>query len=193
MMRRTSKNLSWLLAICVSCLTGCGGGDAPEVAISSEKSDPVIEVTPTGLTIAGKHVGLPTATTDWESALGNPRRAEASSGEPGEYRLLLWDQFGIAGYERIKSSKITRIDVFLETPRDRQTAPRESFPGTLIIAETKIDGKTTPASLNKRLSAAPLLPLARFPNHWQTTYGPWTMTLVTNVRGDEIVEVSLSQ
>jgi hypothetical protein len=194
-----------------AALSGCGRNDAPaddsnaaEPESATETKKPAVALIEGRLSIDGKAVSLPGAVASWESALGPASRREmlaATDTEPF-VNVYIWDASGIVAIERPDLAQISKVTIaFAPTQAKAANAanpsllPTSAFPGALAIDGVSVDASTTPAKLNEKLKEefgdAKFVALKNFPHSWNVSYGAWTITAITDVKGESLIELSV--
>jgi hypothetical protein len=191
-------------------LPGCGKNEAPSDDNSAVESEPNADKKPVvafvegRLTIDGKAVSLPGEVAHWEAALGPATRQETLAATQTEpfVNVYIWDAAGIVAVERPDLAHVTKV-TFSFAPSRAKAAnaananllPTSAFPGALSIDGVSIDASTTPPKLNEKLKEkfgdAKFVALKNFPHSWNVAYGAWTVTAITDVKGSELLELSV--
>lgn len=177
------------------------GDNPPTVAAENKLAVALVQGR---LTIGGDVVNLPGTAAEWEAALGPASRREmlaATDTEPF-VNVYIWDAAGIVAVERPDLAQISKA-TFAFAPANSQAAnaanvdlaPASAFAGTLNIDGVTIDASTTPPKLNEQLAEkfgdAKFVPLKNFPHSWNVSYGAWTITAITDVKGERLVELAI--
>jgi hypothetical protein len=69
--------------------------------------------------------------------------------------------------------------------------PASAFPGSLSIEGVHVAADTTPVKLNAALEPSRFERLKTFPHSWNMAYGTWTITAITDIQGQRLVEISI--
>ncbi len=193
-----------MLAVTLS-LCGCGTEaereDAPPILATSLPKKPVIALVQGRLTVDGQSVNLPGPVVALEDVLAAPSRREALAASVSEpaVNVYIWDQHGIVAVERPDLAQVTKVSLSLEAAKassgsDGQVsslAPTSTFPGSLSIDGVSVHAETTPAQLNDALDGSRFQQLKTFPHSWNMPYGAWTITAITDPKGERLVEISI--
>lgn len=180
-----------------------GDKRAESNSIAAEKN-PTITLIEGRLSIDGKAVSLPGAIDLWETALGPASRREvlaATATEPF-VNIYIWDAAGIVAVERPDLAQVSKITISFAPSKSKAAnasnanlSPTAAFPGAVSIDGVSVDHSTTPPKLNEKLKEkfgdVKFIPLKNFPHSWNVAYGAWTVTAITDVKGEELVELSL--
>lgn len=199
-----------------AAVAGCGTSDSadspPPAAIGARpvaapsKTSLAVALSQGRLTVGGHPVNLPGIVEAWEAALGPASRREALSATDTEpfVNVYVWDAAGIVAVERPDLAQVTKVS-FVFVPEKARAAnaangelvPKSAFSGALSIDGIAFDASTTPAKLNapiaEKFGGAKFEPLKRFPHSWNIAYAAWTVTALTDVKGEQLVEVSLGE
>ncbi|RIK82113.1 MAG: hypothetical protein DCC68_07230 [Planctomycetota bacterium] len=209
-----ARSAIWAVVACV--VVGCGTNDpsdkSPPAAIAARPTAPVSKTSPTvalaqgRMTVNGKPVKLPGIIEAWEAALGPASRREVLAATETEpfVNVHIWDAAGIVAVERPDLAQVTKVS-FVFVPEtalavnaaNRELTPQSAFSGALSIDGIAFDASTTPAWLNgsiaEKFGGAKFEPLKRFPHSWNIAYAVWTVTALTDVKGEQLVEVAIGE
>lgn len=189
-------------------ISGCGQngdgdkGGAPANSAATSEAKPKIVLAQGRMTVDGKLAPLPGEVAEWEAVLGPTSRREAlaaSEKEPA-VNVYIWDQQGIVAVERPDLAQITKVTLAIEPPAKSSASdgaaehlPSARFPGSLTVDGVRVDAATTPTKLNTQLSSMQFAQLKKFPHSWNLAYGAWTITAITDVKGERLVEVAIGE
>ncbi|MEX2187951.1 MAG: hypothetical protein WD875_14190 [Pirellulales bacterium] len=205
MFARASSYVSVCCLVAALLLSGCSADadredSAPTLATSSPQK-PVVALWQGRLTIDAQDVALPGTVAAWEAALGAPSRTEAlaSSATEPAVNVYIWDDRGIVAVERPDLAQVTKVSLLWEAAKsssasdgeNARLSPTSTFPGSLSIDGVYIGPETTPAKLNAALDGPRFLQLKTFPHSWNMPYAAWTVTAITDVKGQRLLEISI--
>jgi hypothetical protein len=209
-MKRPFVRLMTLTALAAMTVgvVGCGKNgdseksDAPANSSAITDAKPKVVLSQGRMTIDGKPAPLPGELAEWEALLGPTSRREAlaaSTKEPA-VNVYIWDQQGIVAVERPDLAQITKVTLAIEPPEKSSASdgaaelvPFKRFPGSLTIDGVRVDVSSTPLKLNTELGGLQFAQLKRFPHSWNLAYGAWTITAITDVKGERLVEVAIGE
>lgn len=200
-----------MLAACA----GCGSDEPRDDAAQAAKDQPAaaapgksprVSLAQGRLSIDEHAVPLPGEPEQWRAALGPPTRSEqlaATETEPF-VNVYIWDSAGIVAVERPDLAVVTKVSFVFQPSKAKsanaaqgQLIPKSAFPGTLSIDGVDFDAATTPAKVNDRIAerfgGAKFEQLKTFPHTWNIAYAAWTITAITDIQGEQLVEIAIGE
>lgn len=200
----TLATLGMLLVGVVGCGTKENGekSDPPANSTATSDAKPKIVLAQGRMAIDGTPVPLPGAVAEWETVLGPVSRREAlaaSEKEPA-VNVYIWDEHGLVAVERPDLAQITKVTLAIEPPAKSSASdgasehvPSKRFPGSLTIDGVQVNVATTPQKLNAELGGLQFAQLKKFPHSWNLAYGAWTITAITDVKGERLLELAIGE